>query len=320
MFEYKTIVNTEITRILRNEHIYVFYNRNNIYSFISCYLIYKFFEQAQQLDKFHLVPVLSPSDLYINRYKEYKDLENGNFIFLDCDITRQVITHYISHVKRIIIIDDYQSSYKVAFDYIEKSIYSNENKKKITFIHTENNCSVVSVWRKITSDEMPDPIVQIGLLYKNEKNSTSLSDYDFTASTLINNSFDKVEDYLFTTLKTLKSLKGFYSITHHQYMVMAKICLTNSYALNVLGLKAICVNVDEYNGRVLNYFYKMNNLDLDGDILITYSESEDLTKVIVNTRNNKLNLLELFSKYSPIGNSDKIHFYTRKSFKGIFKK
>lgn len=318
-FRFNTEADSDITRILRNEHVYIFYNRSNIYSLISCFFIYKYFEQAQQLEKIHLIQINKPGDIYINIYKFNKELENGNLIFLDCDIRKDIISFYIGFVKRIIIIDDYESSYKVTLNALVESLYSKESKRKVTFTHTPGYCSPCSVWHLLTKDEPVAELLKLQDLYRFKKNNLGLSDYDLVVPSMVGRTFDEIEKFLFKSLNDLTVFKKCFSVVNYVLQNLYNNCLKNSFPLKIKDLKAICINLSENDDRALNYLSQVNSVKLDCDLVITFTQQDNLYKYIITTNNNKLDLLKVFEKLKPIGDSNKIHFYSKKQIMELFK-
>jgi hypothetical protein len=315
---FTTVANSEITKILRNEHVFIFYDKNNIYSFISCFLINRYFELSNQLQNIHFIPINNPYDIYINRFKFNSELEKGNIIFIDCGITKQVISFYIHRVKRIIVIDDQESSYKVTYKALVDSLYSKESKRKVTFTHTDGFCSPCGVWQLITGDEPIPQIYEIQELYKRHKKFIDLNDFDLLVPTMVGCNFEELENFLFNTIKDISVFKKCFSIVSCSLKNLYSNCLKNSFALKINNLKALCINLNESDDRVLNYLVA-NNSPLDNDVVVSFTQLEKLTKIIVTTKNIKLDLLSIFSKYNPIGDSDRIYFYSKKPFLQTFK-
>lgn len=316
---FTTVANSQITRILRNEHVFIFYDKSNIYSFISCFLINRYFELSNQLQNIHLIPVSNPDDIYINRYKFNKELKNGNIIFLDCGIQEKVISFYIGFVKRIMVIDDQESSYKVTYKALLDSLYSKESKRKVTFTHTDGFCSPCGVWQLLTNDEPIEEIYAIQELYKRDKRHLGLNDFDLIAPSMVGHNFEELETFLFKTLKDINVFKKCFGTVNYLLKNLYSNCLKNSFALKVNNLKALCINLSESDDRVLNYLLNTNGPPIDSDVLISFTQLEKLTKIIVTTKNKKLDLLSIFAKHKPIGDSDRIYFYSKKPFLQTFK-
>lgn len=318
MFNYKTTTSSVITKISRKDNIFLFYNPLDLQSYIAALIIFRYFQNENQTDKIILVPSTNSSDLFIDRKAVWGKLSNSVLIFINSDITKALISNYIMFVKNIIVIDSYSSSYKGVKKAIEESIYSKVNKEKISFTYAPGACTPLAAWRLVTLDDVPNFIEVLQGLYVGERRNDPFNDYDLTVFTNTKSTFYDLQEYIESdSLEKSNSLKDLFIASSYAIRNAITTAYRDSFKINVKEYKAICINCSEEDNRAIN-FVCLQNPDFANSLLILFSRSLDGFKVFVKTADPKIDLLELFKKYYPVGNTDSIKFYCKDFFfKGI---
>ncbi len=90
---------------------------------------------------------------------------------------------------------------------------------------------------------------------------------------------------------------------------------TRGIFINKAGLRTICFDIHRFSfmniEKLFNEYEKhLGSNHSTYDVILTYSRFSGCVTYIAFTTNPDINLLEVYHKYEPVGNKDKVHFYT----------
>lgn len=306
MIEFKQETNV-YHHITRNDRVYVFYKKLDIFGFLSAYVFHKWFEKYTMSSSLVLIPI-GKDGLDKHHLKSLEsDYNKTIVIFIDIDLTYKDILEYAAVSKKIDIIDNKESTVFASQKYARLLIPSSD-KEKVRFLNKTNNSILYVTYKSLTNDDYPDEFIDLEE-FSYDKFTTSISDYHLRLPQLYGNNFEAVDLFfkdkqinLFRQLKTGKAAVGFATSQ------AVDVCYNSSY---------IC----KFNNRVFNvvnfspmyslFVLSILNSESKIDVSLTYEEVAGDYYYKATTRKQDINLFEVFEDYEVFGDKDCVWFKTK---------
>jgi len=302
---------THLHHITRSSKTILFYKKLNIFSFLSAYVFYEWFKKHGMLEQLELIPVVHPKDIYIHS----SVFKNNHVIFIDIDITKKTIKHFIVHSKTMEFFDNKRST-EIIKEYLVNSILPKELLAKANFYNHSKTSVLYVVYRAITKDDYPKVFTDLEE-FSYDKFTNKVTDYNLRLPAIIGNNFDIVDNFVRNDAHLA------YKATLNSRIVVGYLtdqALTtvynNSYACDYNNYKAAVINNTISNSMfIIAVMLSVEHIDF----AICYEKIGNIFNYKIVTRNKNIDLIKLFKKYEPIGYTDCVWFSTNNQILSKYK-
>lgn len=297
--------NTIFSTIKRNENVYIFYSGTNVFSFACIYLIYKYFQSQTMLDKVKFIPVESDKDFeaFDTAHKDRAKMKNCRYFFIDCDLDKWNLFSLIKNCLSTHVIDSKPTvahklmSQLTKLPGLEKFNISFHTSKDVTFVGV--------VWKLLTSENPPDFIHGLNLLYLNPLSDVFGTNPELRILTKIKPDF-QAWDYHFDNPILDSPVVYFHAAT--EFKEALDIGRRNSFHANVFSMDTVAINCNKY---MMQHLATMCFTQRIFDTAILFERTEHGYYYQVHTLAEH-DLLNKFKAFNPHGFKNKIHFTTHK--------
>jgi hypothetical protein len=309
MFEFKTETN-HISYVKRNKNIIIFYKSLNIYSYLSAFVLYSYFQKHGMIENCKFIPTYGNNCLKYNIKENYELFNSSHIFFLDCDIDYKTLRHYVLFCESITVIDSKESTSIIKQD-IASSILTEKNKYKINFVGSlkDNKSPIFITWYLLSNDDYPEYFCLLDEEYSNLLYPKS--DYDLYIKNACGKNFEQVRDFIEKqTYTKLINLDDSTIVLNYQTEQALRTTYKNSKALIVNGHKAISINCSLNESDFVRYVTLSKR---DVDICVCYEQRENICFYSISTYKPTIDLLKMFNKVRPAGYKNHIWFESKKN-------
>lgn len=303
---------TYLQHITRSRKTIVFYKKLNVFSFLSAYVIYEWFKKHAMLNQLVLMPVVRPNDVYI----QTSVFKNNHVIFIDVDVTKKTIKHFIVHSTTMDFFDNKRST-DIIKEYLAHSILPKELLEKANFYNHSKTSVLYVVYRAITKDDYPKVFTDLEE-FSYDKFTYEINDYILRLPAIVGNAFDVVDEFVRTDAhEAYKQLKNNRTAVGYLADQALTTVYSNSYACDYKGYKVAVINNSISNSMfIMAVMLSVKHTDF----AICYERIANIFNYKIVTKNKDIDLIKLFRKYEPIGDTDCVWFNTNQSILTKYKK
>lgn len=307
MIEFKEESNN-YNYITRNDIVYLFYRKLDIFGFLSAYVFNKWFEKHNMLTSLVLVP-LDKEGIKKEYLKNIEsDYEKSIAIFVDVDLTCNDLLKYAKVAKRIEVIDNKDSTIVAIQQYFGLTTNSESNKKKLRLMNKLDSSVLYVVYNSLTTDKYPDEFIDLED-FSYEHLSTDINDYYLKLPQLYGSNFESVDTVIkekqFAIYRGLKDSRSAVSFVTTQAI---DVCYNSSY---ICKYKDKVLNVANYPPTYSLVILNILNSKPEIDIALVYEEVAGEYYYKALTRKQNIDLLKVFSDYDVFGYKNRIWFKTQ---------
>lgn len=301
-----------LNKITRNDTVYVFYKRLNIFGFLSAYIIQKWFEKHDMMKNFNLIPVLNDRDMFEKSNSLNSDKGTMYVFLVDVDVSPLFLINFFTKNTNVLIFDNKKST----------TSFTNKLPKafagKVKYFAKNNYNTLKLVFRTLYSDPYPNEFAALDDIKNIEEITSQLTDYHLCLPGLFGNSFKDVDEF-FAMKKHL--------VTLERKDKTDAVCCMIEQATEIVYSGCDIYKLGEFNvgvinapGRISRFIFPIVLSNMTADICVCYSILNGVYSYKIKTVKPSNNLMSIFSKFKPFGDPNFIWFTSSKKINDIFKK